>query len=115
MPFAVWQYSPAAEVHQATAAAQTTVTTVKITADTVKITGTPQEMPGINTNKTEREKMKKKIKSISIALILGMISMLLVGCKDYCSYGGCMREAESGGRCSVHQGLPNDPYYGIPD
>ena len=111
MPFAVWQYSPAAEVHQATAAAQI----IEITADTAKITGTLQEMPGINTNKTEREKMKKKIKSISVALILGMVSMLLVGCKDYCSYGGCMREAEIGGRCSVHQGLPDDPYYGIPD
>ena len=93
MPFAVWQYSPAAEVHQATAAAQI----IEITADTVKITGTLQEMPGINTNKTGREKMKKKIKSISVALILGMVSMLLVGCKDYCSYGGCMREAEIGG------------------
>lgn len=41
---------------------------------------------------------------------------LLCGCgKDYCSYGGCMREAESGGRCSAHQGLENNPYYGIPD
>ncbi len=57
-----------------------------------------------------------KLKKLLLLLaVIGAFGTLLTGCKDYCSYGGCMSEATSGGRCSAHQGLDNDPYYGIPD
>lgn len=57
----------------------------------------------------------KRVGKLFIAVSV-IFASLFTGCgKDYCSYGGCMREAESGGRCSQHQGLENDPYYGLPD
>lgn len=61
--------------------------------------------------------MKKRIVTLILAGLMGTIGMLsLTGCKNYCSYGGCMREAEPGSdRCAEHQGLDNDPYYGVPD
>lgn len=60
--------------------------------------------------------MKKRILNcISVGLLTALSAVLLTGCKDYCSYGGCMKEAVSGGRCEIHQGLENDPYYGLPD
>ena len=56
-----------------------------------------------------------KLKKLLIALSI-IAASFLSGCgKDYCRYGGCMREAVSGGRCSKHQGLENNPYYGLPD
>ncbi len=59
--------------------------------------------------------MRLKKQFVLCLLLAGLVS-LLAGCgKDYCSYGGCMAEATSGGRCSSHQGLPNNPYYGLPD
>lgn len=59
-----------------------------------------------------------KFKKIIIAAIAAVTATLsLAGCgTDYCSYGGCMREAEEGSdRCSIHQGMENDPNYGVPD
>lgn len=66
-------------------------------------------------NKGSYQMCKKR----SIALILSLIitSFSISGCgTHYCSYGGCMNEVEhSGDRCSIHQGLDNDPNYGLPD
>lgn len=59
--------------------------------------------------------MKKIIKTIILLSMLAVSIVMFTGCKDYCSYGGCTREAGSNGRCSEHSGLENDPYYGIPD
>lgn len=45
----------------------------------------------------------KLCKRMMLAFMLIITLMLLTGCKDYCSYGGCMREAGSNGRCFLHQ------------
>lgn len=60
------------------------------------------------------KKESKLLKRMALVFMLIITLMLLTGCKDYCSYGGCMREAVSGGRCSFHGGLVNDPFYGWP-
>ena len=61
--------------------------------------------------------MKKKILTILTAGIMALsAAAAMTSCgTDYCSYGGCMAKATSGGRCSKHQGLENDPNYGLPD
>lgn len=43
------------------------------------------------------------LKKLILVFILTITLVSLTGCKDYCSYGGCMREAVSGGRCSLHK------------
>lgn len=50
----------------------------------------------------------------ALLILLTIATCLLTACTDYCSYGGCMREAEYDGRCSEHKGLENNPYYGVP-
>ena len=45
----------------------------------------------------------KLCKRMMLACMLIITLVLLTGCKDYCSYGGCMREAGSNGRCFLHQ------------
>ncbi len=59
---------------------------------------------------------KKFIKKFAV-LLLTLVSLVcsLTACTDYCDYGGCMRKATSGGRCSEHAGLKNNPYYGMPN
>lgn len=60
--------------------------------------------------------MKKPIKRITaISLVLITSLSMLTGCNHYCSYGGCMNKVEEEGqRCSEHQGLKDNPNYGIP-
>lgn len=61
--------------------------------------------------------MKKVFAVVASIVTLGTMVISFGGCgTDYCSYGGCMNEAEPGSdRCSIHQGLENDPNYGVPD
>ncbi|MCM1132667.1 MAG: hypothetical protein NC340_04255 [Ruminococcus flavefaciens] len=56
----------------------------------------------------------KKFRMLVLTAVIVTVSALFVGCKDYCTYGGCMEEATKGDRCPAHYGLENDPYYGVP-
>ncbi len=57
--------------------------------------------------------MKKRF--FAILALLAIILCSFSGCTHYCSYGGCMNEVdEEGARCSLHEGLDNDPHYGVP-
>lgn len=57
----------------------------------------------------------KKVKITIFSLAAVVVSVVFTGFTDYCSYGGCMREATEDNRCSEHYGLQNNPYYGVPE